>query len=84
MSPQAVAFLTRCMANIIDSICCPDLDRRLAQELYNLLAPLGNKPRYTIHQGPTHDIILDKGLTIATIRRGSSINPQQLCETLNK
>ena len=68
----------------MDSVCCEESDRRLAKELYDLLAPLCNKPRYTIHQGPTHDIILDKGLAIATIRRGTAIDPQQLCETLNK
>lgn len=48
-----------------------------------LLIQHSTKPRYTIHQGPTHDIVLDKGLAIATIRRGTAINAETLVSTLN-
>ena len=42
------------------------------------------KPRYTVHHGPTHDIVLDKGLTIATIRRCAAIDAEALVSSLNK
>ena len=48
-----------------------------------LLIQPSTKPRYTVHHGPTHDIVLDKGLTIATIRRGTAINAETIVSTLN-
>lgn len=49
-----------------------------------LLIQPTTKPRYTVHHGPAHDIVLDKGLTIATIRRGTAIDVEALASSLNK
>lgn len=48
-----------------------------------LLISPSTKPRYTVHHGPTHDIVLDKGLTIATIRRGTAIDAETIVSSLN-
>lgn len=40
ISPEAVSFLVGILGNVMDGLCIPDKDRRLAKELYDIFAPL--------------------------------------------
>ena len=62
----------------------PHADVSAAHPANLLLIQPAPKPRYTIHHGPTHDIVLDKGLSIATIRRGTAIDAETIVSSLNK
>lgn len=61
----------------------PEPTRSGAHPANLLLIQPAPQHRYTIHSGPTHDIVLDKGLAIATIRRGTAINAETIVSTLN-